>query len=280
MLPSFFDWLAALPLYALGAILLATMAVAYFAGYRLRTYQDRHATGGRKRETTTDYDGYIISAVLGLLAILLGFTFSLAIGRFEERRLLVVEQANAIGTAYLRVQVLGAPHRERLSKLLVQYTDLAIALAKAGPTRSAPLLKEDDKLLTDIWAATAAALDSIRSSPFSVALADAMNKVIDMDASRRAARATRVPEQVFLVLWIYLVASAGALGYEIGLERGSLVAAFVLVLLTLSLMLIGDINRPTSGTILEAQGPMEQLLTSLHQPTAVFDRWRGAPGGP
>ena len=85
-------------------------------------------------QTTTEVKGqesYVVSAVLGLLALLLAFTFSLATDRFEARRVLVLEESNAIGTAFLRTQLLGEPHRARLSQLLIEYTDNRIVLAKA-----------------------------------------------------------------------------------------------------------------------------------------------------
>src|SRR5215469_14965767 len=107
-----------LPIWPIGVALLALLTGAFFLG----RFMHRRATRrGRVRQNTA-FDGFIVSAVLGLLALLLGFTFSLAIQRFEERRQLVMQEANAIGTAYLRAQLLDSPHRERLSRLIVDYT--------------------------------------------------------------------------------------------------------------------------------------------------------------
>src|SRR5262249_53004306 len=142
---------------------------------------------GRGPEKADGHD-YILSAVLGLLALLTGFTFSLAIGRFEVRRDLVLQQANALGTAYLRTQLLPEPHRTRLSGLIREYTDNVVMLANAGPSRSAPYLTKDDRILTDIWTATAAAYDDIHALPLTVLFVGSINSVIDLDGARRAAR--------------------------------------------------------------------------------------------
>jgi hypothetical protein len=264
-----FAWLNDAPIVLIGLILLVCTRVAAAAGVWLRA---RNPSG---EKDTDSHEGYIVSAVLGLLALLMGFTFSLAIERFETRRALVVEDANAIGTAYLRAQLLGEPHRTRLSNLLVAYTENAIMLAKLPPAEARKRVATDDRLLNDIWAATAAGFDSIKGLDFSSTFVDSMNAMIDMDSSRRAARQAHVPSEVFGVLLIYLVGTAGVLGYVLGLGRARFAAVFLLLLLCLSLLLIIDIDRATGGGITESQGPMEALNRSLHgQDTAIFDRWR------
>ncbi|HUO91179.1 MAG TPA: hypothetical protein VMU08_18560 [Rhizomicrobium sp.] len=246
----------------------------------MRMRVDNREVGGAEPKGSS-YDGFIVSAVLGLLALLLGFSFSLAVQRFEERRQLVVEEANAIGTAYLRVQLLDQPHRARLSSLLVQHVDNEIDVASEGFPSSGPVRERSDRVLTDIWAATLAALDSPKTSPFAYALASAMNAVIDLDASRMAARAARVPQRVFVILLIYLLSAATLLGYESEKGRATMIAVSVLVSMTLSLLLVMDIDRPATGGIRETQEPMERLQATLaHQPPAVFDRWRGSAAGP
>jgi hypothetical protein len=276
-MPAFLlAWLDQAPLLFIGVILFGLMTAAAAVGYGLRMRQDAAADAEDKRDSGSE--GYIVSATLGLLALLLGFTFSLAIQRFETRRELVLADANAIGTAYLRVQLLGEPHRSRLSGLLLNLATDKVELATVGPKGAGPLLAKEDKLLTDIWSATAAAFDSVRTTAFGNALVDSMNKMIDLDASRRAARAAHVPTEVLAVLLVYLVVTTGVLGFVLAGSRAQLAAGFLLILLTLSLLLIIDIDRPTIGGIRESQGPMEQLRNSMKsQPPTVYDRWRSTP---
>jgi hypothetical protein len=263
------DGLNTAPIWLIGIVLLLALLGAAWAG-RLA---QREPQNGDTKEASGE--GYTVSAILGLLALLTGFTFSLAIERFEARRHLVLDHANAIGTAYLRVQLLPEPHRARLSGLIRQYTDNAVALAAAPPGRTAPLLAQDDRLITALWAATAAGYDSVKSLPFAGSLLSSINSLIDMDGARRAARSAHIPREVFAVLLIYLIGTAAVLGYALRSRRGLSAAAFLLVLLTLSQLLILDIDRPTTGRIRESQGPMQDLLSSLkQQPPSVFDRWR------
>jgi hypothetical protein len=265
------DWLNNAPIWMLGTVLLWALLLAAGLGriMRPRAHQKDGDSQGEHGE------GYSVSAILGLLALLTGFTFSLAIERFEARRQLVLEHANAIGTAYLRIQLLPEPHRARLSGLIVQYTDNAIALASAPPGNTAPLLARDDDILTQLWAATAAGYDSIKPLPFAGTFVAAVNSLIDEDGARRAARSAHIPTEVFAVLLIYLIGTASVLGYVLRSRRGLLAAAFLLFLLTLSQLLILDIDRPTTGSLRESQKPMMDLRESLkQQPPAVFDRWR------
>jgi hypothetical protein len=269
--PGFQAFLGSTPLPLVALAIFASMCAAAALGIALRARRDRHRQAGE----ADGQEGYIVSAVLGLLALLMGFTFSLAVDRFEARRVLVLQEANAIGTAYLRAQLLPEPHRARMSDLLIRYTDNRIALARARPDAVAPYLTSNDALVTDIWTAVSASFDSIKQLDFSSVYLNSVNEVIDLDASRKAARAARVPPAVFAVLFIYLVTTAGVLGYVLRGLRGRLAAGFLMALLTLSLVLIIDINRPVLGSIVESQGPMELLRKSLaDQPPAVFDRWR------
>ena len=269
-------WLNNSPLLILGGGMLIIMALAVAGGIAFRNWNDRRDPSGA-RSGEGGLEGYVVSAVLGLLALLMGFTFSLAVDRFDARRVLVLEEANAVGTAYLRAQLLEEPHRTRISELLVNYTDNRIALGTAPPDRIPPLLAENDRMLTDLWAATASAFVTIKGLDFSSTFVDSVNNVIDLDASRKMARMARVPTEVFVVLFIYLIVTAGVLGYVFVGNRGRGAAIFMLLLLTLSLLLILDIDRPTKGGIREAQTAMEQLRASFkNQPPQVFDRYLAA----
>src|SRR4051794_26223849 len=164
------------PLWIVALVLFAAMCAASLAGIGLRYRRDLKTGADLQAPPAEDgQEGYIVSAVLGLLALLMGFTFSLAVDRFDARRHLVLEEANAIGTAYLRSQLLPEPGRTRMSGLLVRYTDNRLALAKARPDRVAPLLAADEALTVDIWAAAAAGFDSIKTLDFSSSYIESVN---------------------------------------------------------------------------------------------------------
>jgi hypothetical protein len=270
---TWFDiWLAGSSVLAVGAILVVALTLAGLLGNSLRIAQDKR----RQPLHSETQEGYIVSAVLGLMALLLSFTFALAVDRFDIRRERVLDSANAVGTAYLQTQLLGEPHRARISDILARYVDNAIVLGDAKPGHTAALLAKDDLLLTELWQATAAAFDSIRGIHFSSTYVSSINNLIDMDGARRAARDAHVPSEDFLVLFIYFVVTAGVLGYVLTGFRGRVSAGFLLVLMVMSLLLILDIDRPTLGGIREEQTPMEDLQKSMASwPPTLFDHWRG-----
>ncbi len=261
----------ATPLWLVGIGLVLSMGLAAVVGWLIR--RRMVALSGDKE--ASGQEGYIVSGVLGLLALLLGFTFSLAIERYESRRALVLEEANDIGTAYLRAQLLPSPHRERVSNVLVVYTNNRIALAEAqGPgSERDVLVHQNDRLLTDLWAETVAVMPGIRDAEFSGAFVESVNAVIDMDTARKVARGLHVPSEVFLLLLIYQIVSAGVLGFVLYGRHGIALATMLCLLFTLSLLLIIDVDRPTSGGVRESQRPMLLLKDSLaSQPPEVFNR--------
>lgn len=268
------NWLNTTPIFLLGLLLLIAMLVAAGVGYWFRRWwkrsQSPEGTDGSGQE------GYIVSAVLGLLALLLGFTFALAVDRYETRRALVLQEANAIGTSYLRSQLLDEPHRSRMSGILLGYAENRVVLATAPPKEIPPLLARNDKMLTDLWSATNAAFDSVKHLDFSSSLLETVNEVIDLDESRKAGRQVRIPGEVFAVLFVYVIVTSGVLGFVMHVGRGAIASGILFVLLALSLMLIIDIDRPNAGGVNENQGPMIDLRNTLRkQPPGTFDRWRG-----
>jgi hypothetical protein len=271
MIQSFENWLGQAPIWQVGVILLGLMLLFAGAGYAARRWHAAH-TSVPVGEKEGNQEGYLVSAVLGLLAFLLGFTFALAVDRFDTRRSLVLAEANAIGTTYLRTQLLEAPHRARISQLLVAYTDNRIALAKNKEPTGSDDLAKNNKLITDLWHATVAAFPSIKGYDFSSSYLESMNTVIDLDTSRKVGRRAHVPTTVFVVLGLYTFVTAGVLGYVLSGARGRSAAVVVLALFALAFLLILDIDRPTMGTINESQEPMELLRASLNtwQPH-VFD---------
>ena len=245
------------PSMVLALIALAVMIAGGIYGERLwgsRPVDDHASTE----------EGYIVSGVVGLLALLLGFTFALAVDRFESRRALVLEEANAIRTAYMRAQTFGDPHRAHLDRLLVAYANNRVALGSAGPgeefTRRVAI---NGTLQQQLWSTSLAAI-AVRRDDISSAYMDSMNHVIEVGAARRAAREVRVPPRVFLVLAVYMVTTAVVLGYVMGPRRRRAIVA-LLTLTALCYGLILDIDDATGGAIRENQRPMQNMLPTLVQ---------------
>src|SRR2546423_9480654 len=113
--------------WALALLLFAIVGAATAAGYAAGVYLRDHEA--RVREPF----GVLQGALLGVVGLVLAFGLALAVGRYEDRRAAVVDEANAIGTTYLRAQTLPEPYRIQSLAALRRYTDAAIALSGAIP---------------------------------------------------------------------------------------------------------------------------------------------------
>jgi len=264
------QWLAGLSLVGLAVAIFLSMLVASLVGYGVRRIERRLTVRTEKPEHSQE--SYLVGGMIGIMALLLAFSFSIALDRFDERRHLVVQEANAIGTSYLRAQMLDEPHRGRLSSLLVAYTDNRIRLASVAPDQLNAQLAINDKLLTEIWSAVIASSESALAHGISVPLVNTFNEVIDLDTERKISRTVKMPNEVLELLFGFLLLTAAVLGYVLEERRGRIGAGVLYVLLSLYVSVIADLNRPTSGKIREAQDAMLMLQASLKaQPPHAFD---------
>jgi hypothetical protein len=258
--------LDATPIWLIGVLVLGAMLLAAWAGRALAYLR------GDPDEKRPDVESHIVSAIMGLLALLVGFTFSIAMDRYDTRRVLVLEESNAIGTAYLRTQLLEQPYRDEISGVLKAYTDNRVALSEAPRNRRAPLVLENDRLITELWRGVVAVHPRIQTLEAAGPFIESVNLVIDMDASRKVARDAHVPALVFLLLFVYQIASAGVLGYALSGSRSIFLAAMLFALFTLALVLTIDIDRAVGGAVRESQQPMKTLQKQLaEQPPSTYD---------
>jgi hypothetical protein len=267
------EWIIHTPIWVLGLLLFTAMLIALWVGSRIDAWQKRHKGGGSGLSDTQE--GYVVTSIYTLVGLLIAFTFGMAIDRFDARRALVVEDANAIETLYLRAQLLPEPHRDRFSKLLVRYAENHVALAKdhhADPTANR-LTADNRALLTELWTITVPAFNSIRTIDFSSSFVDSVNEVIRIDVQRKALRRAQIPAAVIGLLMFYSLIAAAVLGYVMAGAGGELTSAALLGLFVLAFMLLSDINRPVTGTIHESQEPMELMLARLKaNPPSVYNR--------
>lgn len=250
-------WLETLPLTASTLAILAALLAGATIGYRGHVWLRK-----TRGETAVESHDHLLSAVLGLLALLLGFTFSLALNRYETRRELVVQEANALGTTWLRSQLLEEPNRTAMQDLLRVYLDDRLVWSEADNAPEA--LARTDALQQKLWRVTGQAIRSDPNPQLSRALMDAMNQSFDLASARSAARSAHVPDRVLGVLLLYAVLSAAMLGYT-SAAKGKpqrIATVSVLMLLTMALVMILDIDRPRSGAIQVSQQPLEVLKQS------------------
>jgi len=249
-----------LPVWAAALLVAVALLAACEAGFRVAAWGHAAEDSGQ---------GNILSATLALLALLVGFTFALALTRYEARRTVVLEEANAIGTAYLRAQIAPEQFRSQLSDQMRQYVDARLALAGAGEDRAAVARAEAlaGSLQQQMWSTTVAALPTVQPASVAPLLAAAMNTVIDVAGARRSALAARLPTSVVAALLLYALVAAGMLGSVTGGRKRSRAPSFILLLLlTLALTLILDLDRARTGTITVSQAPLADLRASMAPP--------------
>jgi hypothetical protein len=233
-------------------------------GYRL---------GLRHRVVSDDSEkshiGSLQGALLGLLALLLGFSFAMSVGRFDARRSLMLKEANAIGTAYLRTSFLPADQGNEARKLLRTYVDSRLQYVSAGmDTKALERVFATAAILQgQLWTiATNAATQDPRSVPAGL-FAASLNDVIDVSEERVTAFYSHVPEPVLGLLVVVSCGALGFIGYGCGLAgRRRLTSTILFSLLSVMVLLIVlDMDRPRDGLIQVQQGAMLRLQESLRK---------------
>jgi ABC-type multidrug transport system fused ATPase/permease subunit len=249
----------AIPLWAIGVCILGILFIAAEIGFRTPGWLRQR----RFDDAPTHVPDYLLSAVLGLLALLLGFSFSLALNRYEARRDLVVQEANAIGTAWLRAQLLEEPVRTALSKALLAYTDIRLAWSETTTDKADN--EPTERMQKEVWKLTGRAVREDSSAQLSRALMDAVNESFDSASARLAARSAHIPDRVLQVLLLYAIMSMLMMGYVqgAGARPHRAATAQLVLLLSLALTIILDIDRPRSGAIQVSQQPMIDLRQSF-----------------
>ncbi len=232
-------------------------------GYRLGRRAFRRRTAD---ETSRSGIGFIVGGILGLLAFLLGITLSLAESRHDERRGVVLAEANAIGTAWLRAGVIGGEEGLRMQRLVADYAEVRIAVYRDIRTRADAerLDGETARLQAQLWE-IAGGVARAAPTPVSALMLSALNEMFDLATTQRRFFTERVPPHILrLLLWTSILA-VGAMGYHFGSTgfRQTAMSTILLVLWASALVLIVDINRPRQGTVTISYAPIAWTLESF-----------------
>ncbi len=221
-------------------------------------------------EAARSHLGTALGGVLGMLALLLSFTFSIALERFEVRKALIVEEANALGTLWLRLQLLPDSLRLPAQAAVRQYVDADVqfyALRTRGGVedpRYQALEAQIRQLSAQLWqtGVQAAAADK---SAVTALLLQSLNQTIDLHEKRHAAGEYHVPGAVLFVVFVVAVLAAGLLSFACGMgprhDRVAALLASGLVLLVS--MMIVDLDRPRRGFITTGQQSLLRLQAEL-----------------
>ncbi len=233
------------------ALLLIALEVGFVVGRRATTDADPRASAAV---------GAVQGAILGLLGLLLAFTFAAAGGRFLERQDLIVQEANAIGTAYLRADLLDEPYRSELRAALKRYTEHRIDLSSRLRHGIEPaVLAEIDRLHARIWSAAIAGVTAKSSVIMGVLIP--INEVIDLHATRLAAGRKRLPPIIMALLMACSLLAVGVTGYVCGMggrRRAPLTVALAF-LIGAALWITVDLDSPRAGLLQLSDAPLKAL---------------------
>lgn len=243
------------------AIVSIVLLAAAEGGFRFGLQLHRTKDEARKGQI-----GGTQGAMLGLLGLLLGFTFAMSVGRYETRRALVLQEANSIGTTYLRAALLPEAHQKAVENLLRQYVDARLDFYNVGADKAKQAAAEQSasKIESELWShAVAAGKES--PSPLTVSFISALNDTIDLDATRLNALHTHVPGAVWLLVLAVSACGCAASGYGAGSSgaRSVLTNLALPLLIAVVITLIADLDRSRSGLIGINQQPLLDLKQSL-----------------
>ena len=206
------------------------------------------------------------------MGLILAFGLALAVGRYESRRAAVVEDANRIGTTYLRAQTLAEPVRTQSLDLLRRYTDTSIRLSESVPSSDeARRAQADGELLQrELWRLAGQALDGAPTASAPRLYVETLNQMIDQQTVRVAALNNRVPGAVLTLEVVGAAVALGLLAFYLALVGRGVVTVVLAAALVSGLLLVTfDLDRPTRGVIKVPDTPLTNLRASMRLPPAA-----------
>jgi hypothetical protein len=247
------------PIWALFVGTILVVIIAIEAGYRLGDISHRRSAD-EKESPVSAFAG----AVLGLLAFMLAFTFSIASNRYDARKDLVRDEANAVRTAYLRSDFLPEPDRTEAKGLFKEYLDARVAFAQAanfGPERLKAMFTHADRVQGRLWDMAVANARKDMNSDVAALYLESLNEVIGVHALRVAVGVnTRIPIGIWGVLYGLTILGMMGVGYHTGIagSKRSMATLILAVSFAMVIAVIAALDRP-EGFIRVTQQPLLDL---------------------
>ena len=259
------ELLYSIPQWLIGLVTLVLLIISVEIGYWIGLRAKVEMTQPMKAQIST-----IQTAILTIFTFLLGFTFAMALSRFDNRKQMVVKESNAIGTAVLRSKLLPENQRAKMNELFKQYVNIEFSITSRA---NVPLEErkeqnlEAKRLQTLMWDEAFAATENNPLSVPAGLFATSINQLIDVKTERDIAISNHVPEIVLLGLLLFASLAIGILGYGNGLAatHARYPAVILCFVITISFILIIDLDRPNRGLTQVSQESMIDLMTTINQ---------------
>jgi len=261
-------WLVEHDLRLFALALFALLAAAAEIGFRIG-----RSRAARLKPDEKAHDGVatLISGMLALVAFSLGLTISFAQSRYETRRLEVVEEANSIGTAWLRAKLVGGEEGEAIAAEIADYARARLDYTRADfGSDEHKLIDRTNALQSQMWQ-TVTPLARRTPTPVVTSLVTALNDMFDQSLVQRTAFESRVPQVLSIMLLCGSMLSLGALGFQFGLggRRPLTLGSLLLVMWVGAMVLIVDFNRPRLGLLRVDPSPLIWTLNGFSSPPAA-----------
>lgn len=243
-----------------GAVALTLLATAL--GYRAGCAHS-DAESDRAHGVSTAIKG----SILGLVALILGFTYSMTTSRYSDRQRVVLQEANAAGTCFLRAGLLAEPARQNIREALRRFVDVRLNLFDLShdPEAVERNRAEIDRLLDQLWSAVEASATADPDRTRNSQIVPAANEVIDMSTTRMWISRNHVPPSVVLLLVVCMVVSGALTGESFGRVGRPAVVLWIVQILLIGMVLyvVLDFDRPHSGLIEVDHQPLIELKASM-----------------
>lgn len=250
--------------FLIAALIFLILIGAGEVGYILA----RRRFAGRKTENaaqTHEHLNEIQTAIFAVLGLLLAFTFAMAVSRYDARKQALVDETNAIETAYLRVQLLPPGQRAAAVAVFRTYVDARLSSARPYWYLDVRLKNETSALQQQLWTQGTAVANQDPHAITTSLYIQSLNDMFDAQDARDASRLNELPTSAIYLLLAISILSVGTLGYRAGLGgRRSLVGAVLLALvITLVVGIIIELDQPYQGFITISQQSMIDLRQSM-----------------
>lgn len=263
-----------IPLWMVGLVFVVLMLLAEEVGYRVGLLRRAH---WGEADGEIGGGGVVLTAMFAILGLIIAFTFSSSIDRYEKRKQAVIVEANALGTAYLRANLIAEPGRTELKEALYQY-----ALTRVPNTKQPKNIYSEEERLAAfhqtlqaielIWPITE---NIVVSSPnpgaLEMSLVAAINDVLDVHTLRIAALFDKLPGAVVWILALIAGAALSVTGYNAGvtgfISRWRM-TIFAFVLTGLMVVII-DFDRPGDGMIRVSRASVQMTIDDMAKDLGV-----------
>jgi hypothetical protein len=246
-------------LWLISILTILLVFASIHGGYWLYKYRKTLSAGSVIEPSST-----AIAAMMGLLAFMLAFAFSMGANRLEVRKTLMLDEMNAIGTLHLRADILSPDEGTEMKKLLVEYTKLRIDLAKDANLLQGALIRSNE-INDALWGIVINFRKAYPEDKGIIPLMGATNAVIDIYGARVFVGSQHIPVIIWAVLVAMTILAMFAIGYQMGVEHrmSNLLAIIVTLTFSAVLFLIADLDRYDQGFFVLPDQPMIDFYESI-----------------